>query len=240
MKTNKLTKSIFALLAVVMLGAVTVSAFANTGSDAISETFAFKRGEKRNDPNHQKREYFEDWFENRIDTREDYVDYSQLSDKPTNEEMMEFFKNYFMGESTSQSGRNKPHRSHKDERKADRFEDWFEDRIERHEHRVDFSELPEKPTDEEIVEFFKKYFMDENGTVTGNGQKRGGKCEPSSGDKNTTEQTPVTAEKAAPEGEVTSKTPQNVVTEETPAETQPTEEAPVETQPTEESVKDKA
>lgn len=240
MKTNKLTKSIFALLAVVMLGAVTVSAFANTGSEAISETFAFKRGEKRNDPNHQKREYFEDWFENRIDTRENYVDYSKLSDKPTNEEMLEFFKNYFMSESTSQSGRNKPHRSHKDERKAERFEDWFEDRIERHEHRVDFSELPEKPTDEEIVEFFKKYFMDENGTVTGNRQKREGKCEPSSDDKNTTEQTPVTAEKAAPEGEVSSEIPQNVVTEETPAETQPTEEAPVETQPTEESVKDKA
>lgn len=240
MKTNILTKSIFALLAVVIFGAVTVSAFANTSSDAISETIAFKRGEKRNDANHPKREFFEDWFENRIDTRENYVDYSQLPEKPTNEEMLEFFNNYFMGESTPRSGRNNSQRSYKDERKADRFEDWFEDRIERHEHRVDFSELPENPTDEEIVEFFKKYFMDENGTVTRKEQKRGDKCEPYSGDKNTTEQTPVTAEKTVPEEKVNSETPQNVVTEEAPAKTQPTEETPVEAQPTDEAVKDKA
>ena len=223
MKTNKLTKSIFVLLAVVILGAVTISAFAATGSDAVSENIAFKRGEKKNDPNHQKREFFEDWFENRIDNREDYVDFGKLPDKPTNEEMMEFFKNNFMGESGPQS--RSTNRSRDDERKADRFEDWFEDHIEHREHIVDFSELPEKPTDEEIVEFFKKYFMDENGSVTGNLQMPDGKCEPFAGDKNAPAQPPVTVEKAAPEGEVPPENPENTGTEEAPGETQPTEEA---------------
>ena len=46
----------------------------------------------------------------------------------------------------------------------DRFEDWFEDRIEALENTVDFSELPDEPTEADMVEFFRKFFMGDTET----------------------------------------------------------------------------
>ena len=196
MKTNKITRIIIAIMAVVILSSLTVSAFAETGTDTASEVYAFKRGQKANRENKGQLkkhddDWFEDWFEKRIEAHENNVDFSQLPENPTEEEMIEFFKNNFIGEGTGRTGNSKSdesakkdHKSNKrdqssatpdtngekssgrsmkhDHDKADRYEDWFEDRIDARKHHVDFSELPENPTDEEIVEFFRKYFLNNN------------------------------------------------------------------------------
>ena len=109
---------------------------------------------------------------------------------------------------------------------ADRFEDWFEDRIDARKHHVDFSELPENPTDEEIVEFFRKNFMGEN---TGNVPAKPQSDQGSAPDTQT-EKDPV---KVQPNEEPVKD----------PAKMQPTEESGkdlVKAQPEEESVKDPA
>ena len=112
MKTNKITKSIIVLLTVLILGSLSVSAYAKTNSDNAAETPAFKHGERKHHQNEHKKDRFEDWFEHRIESREITVDFSQLPDNPTDEEMFEFFKNNFMG---SRSGENGKHSGgHKD------------------------------------------------------------------------------------------------------------------------------
>ena len=58
------------------------------------------------------------------------------------------------GKAERKDGKNRPERPMDDD-----DDDRFEDRGKGRRHGVDFSELPEEPTDEEIVEFFKKYFM---------------------------------------------------------------------------------
>jgi hypothetical protein len=112
---------------------------------------------------------FEDWFEDRIDWNEYDVDFSLLPENPTDEEMIEFFRVYFTGNGTdeekapepmSREDRQKGHpKKNEQDRAADRFEDWFEDRIDQYKDSADFSELPENPTDEEMIGFFRKYFM---------------------------------------------------------------------------------
>ncbi len=193
MKTNKSTRIIIAIMAVVILSSLTVSVFAETGTDVSSEAYAFKRGQKENKGQTKKHDddWFEDWFEKRIEDRENEVDFSQLPENPTEEDMIEFFKKNFIGENAGKTGNGKSdesakkdHKSNKRDQasanaeteegkssrrpmkhnhdKADRYEDWFEDRIDACKHHVDFSELPENPTDEEIVEFFRKNFMNED------------------------------------------------------------------------------
>ena len=249
MKTNKITKSIIVLLTVLILGSLSVSAYAKTNSDNAAETPAFKHGEKKHHQNEHKKDRFEDWFEHRIESREITVDFSQLPDNPTDEEMFEFFKNNFMGKNESQTGSGRPNRSKKDHRKADSFEDWFEDRIDAREHRVDFSELPEDPTDEEIVEFFRKNFMGKDNTGNLNEQKKDDSGKPSCGHKNrpprpakpvtdnTAETGTVSENPVVQPVDETTAVEQPV--EEAPAEEKPVEEAPDKNQPTEETVKDK-
>ena len=257
MKTNKVVKMLIALMAVVILNTLTVSAYAETGSETLPETFAFKRGQKQNREQNfgYNDDRLEDWFENRIESRENRVDFGQLPEKPTEEDMLEFFKQYFTGESTGQttdgkSGQTAPQDNgcgrrdqstarpnmgtenlpmrpmRQNHEKADRFEDWFEDRIDARKHHVDFSELPENPTDEEIVEFFRKNFMGEN---TGNVPAK-----------------PQTNQGSAPDTQ-TEKDPVKVQPNEEPvkdpAKMQPTEESGkdlVKAQPEEETVKDPA
>ena len=242
MKTNKVVKMLIALMAIVILNSLTVSAFADTGSNTAPETIASKRGQKQNRGQNfgYDDDRLEDWFENRIEFRENRVDFGQLPEKPTDEEMLEFFKKYFTGEGAGQitngqsnqtipqdngCGRrdqssvkpnmgteNLPMRPMKqNHEKADRFEDWFEDRIDARKHHVDFSELPENPTDEEIVEFFRKNFM---GETTGNVPAK-----------------PQTDQRSAPDTQ----------TEKEPVKVQPNEEPvkdPVKVKPNEEPVKD--
>ena len=196
MKTNTITRIIIAIMAVVILNSLTVSVFAETGTDVSSEAYSVKRGQKENKGNKSQTkkhddDWFEDWFEKRIENRENEVDFSQLPENPTEEEMIEFFKKNFIGENAGKTGKEKSdesakkdHKSNKRDQtsvnaeteeekssrrpmkhnhdKADRYEDWFENRIDACKHHVDFSELPENPTDEEIVEFFRKNFMNED------------------------------------------------------------------------------
>ena len=167
MKTNKFSKCIIALMAVVIFSTLAVPVFADTGNDPSSYVYAFKKDKKEHSKrdNHRHEEWLEDWFEDRIDAREHSVDYSKLPDNPSDEDFYQFFKKNFVSEIESPKNGHQPGRSMKDEQKADRFEDWFEDRIDIRKGCADFSELPEKPTDEEILEFFKKNFMDQNGRL---------------------------------------------------------------------------
>lgn len=197
MKTNMITRIIIAIMAVVILSSLTVSVFAETGTDVSSEAHAFKRGQRENKGQTKKHDddWFEDWFEKRIEDRENEVDFSQLPENPTEEDMIEFFKENFIGEDSVRKGTGKSDESakkdHKSNKKdqssvkpeteegkpsgrprkhnhdiADRYEDWFEDRIDACKHHVDFSELPENPTDEEIVEFFRKNFLNKDKEAT--------------------------------------------------------------------------
>ena len=170
MKINKITKIIIAFMAVVILSSLTVTAFAETGTEVTTETYSFKRGEKKNHPVKQDGDWFEDWFENRIEARKHNVDFSQLPEDATDKEILDFFRNNFLGKAPEQKNEAKPERPAKKDRKADRFEDFFEDRIDAREHRVDFSQLGEDPTDEEIVEFFKNNFMGEGSAWVADGE----------------------------------------------------------------------
>ena len=170
MKTNKITKIIIAFMAVVILSSLTVTAFAETGTEVTTETYSFKRGEKKNHPVKQDGDWFEDWFENRIEARKHNVDFSQLPEDATDKEILDFFRNNFLGKAPEQKNEAKPERPAKKDRKADLFEDFFEDRIDAREHRVDFSQLGEDPTDEEIVEFFKNNFMGEGSAWVADGE----------------------------------------------------------------------
>lgn len=246
MKTNKITKLMIALLAALTVFSLAATAFAQTGTDTTGEntdpqaeasaqtvSAHDKHGHKdgKNRPGHAKKyndDRFEDWFEDRIDARRHDVDFSQLPENPTDEEMLDFFKQNFLGDAPEKKSDAKPERPMKKDRKADRFEDWFEDRIDARGHRVDFSQLGEDPTDEEIVEFFKENFMGNGSGHTGDGKTKdrdsnksgkpsgGSKDSPLNPDQPDTEQAP----KSEP-------APENI------------EPAPVE-QPTEEGVKDKA
>ena len=177
MKTNKITKLMIAFLAVLTVFSLTATAFAQTGTDTTGENtetqaeasaqtgsapekHGHKDGKTRSGhPKKYDDDRFEDWFEDRIDARKHDVDFSQLPENPTDEEMLDFFKQNFLGEAPEKKSDAKQERPVKKDRKADRFEDWFEDRIDDRGHRVDFSQLGEDPTDEEIVEFFKNNFM---------------------------------------------------------------------------------
>lgn len=249
MKTNKVTKLMTALLAALTFFSLTATAFAGTGkqggkSQTQTETSRQsapapdERGQKngKNRPSRPMKyddDRFEDWFEGRIDERRHNVDFSKLPESPSDEEMLEFFKDNFMGKAPEQKSDARPERPMKKDRKADRFEDWFEDRIDEREHCVDFSQLGEDPTDEEIVEFFRNNFMgqtsprktDESGKPC-NGQK----TIPNHPDRPEFEPAP----KAEPAPESIEPAPESIET--SPENVEP---APVE-QPTEESVKGKA
>ena len=147
MKTNKITKLMIAFLAVLTVFSLTATAFAQTGTDTTGENTETqaeasaqtasaheKHGHKdgKNRPSHTKKyndDRFEDWFEDRIDARKHDVDFSQLPEDPTDEEMLDFFKQNFLGEAPEKKSDAKQERPVKKDRKADRFEDWFEDRI---------------------------------------------------------------------------------------------------------------
>ena len=190
MKTNKITKLMIAFLAVLTVFSLTATAFAQTGTDTTGENtetqaeasaqtgsapekHGHKDGKTRSGhPKKYDDDRFEDWFEDRIDARKHDVDFSQLPENPTDEEMLDFFKQNFLGEAPEKKSDAKQERPVKKDRKADRFEDWFEDRIDARGHRVDFSQLGEDPTDEEIVEFFKNNFM--GGRSGENGKHSGG------------------------------------------------------------------
>ena len=208
MKTNKLNQMIIAFMAVVMLFALTAAAFAdntaNTDPNAAQTETPETQGEKSASCKHSRgkgsvkgnrhgrfnEDDFEDWFEDRIEKHGKHVDFSELPENPTDEEILEFFKKYFLGETTARmdtvnttpdaaqtetpeaetaetaggkhgrgKGSGKGHRHGQFDEED--FEDWFEDRIEKRGKHADFSELPENPTDEEILEFFRKNFMDE-------------------------------------------------------------------------------
>lgn len=196
MKTNTLSKLIFVFLGAMIFFTLNAAVYAETGtnrnskkeqttanpskSGTASPDFSGQTA-KRGRSDKYRGEWFEDWFDDRIDSREHSVDYSRLPGYPTDEEMLEFFRMYFLGENTAPEtvssfgksgktsgksrdcGNMKPERRSKEEdRKADMFEDWFEDRIEARKHQVDFSQLPENPTDEEILEFFKNNFLNKS------------------------------------------------------------------------------
>ena len=245
MKTNKVQKLIIALAALVILSSLTVTAFAETGTDITSEVFSFKRGEKenRNTPQRHDADWFEDWFEKRIETRERDVDFSELPGRPTENEMVQFFEKHFMGENTPSQNGEKPARPMKKDPKADRFDDWFEDRVESREHVVDFSELPENPTDEEILEFFKKNFMSESNSETMKEPGTGKEGKPVSEQKNDPKQpiepnaAPVPETKPAPDQPAepnTAPAPDTGTAPEKP------ENLPMDEVPAEEGAKDRA
>ena len=54
MKTNTITRIIIAIMAVVILNSLTVSVFAETGTDVSSEAYSVKRGQKENKGNKKK------------------------------------------------------------------------------------------------------------------------------------------------------------------------------------------
>lgn len=219
MKTNKITKIIIAIMAVVILSSLTATAFADTGSNLLPEGTAYKK-DGRGHGKHQNGERFEDWFEDRIDSRERSTDFSQLPNNPSDEEMIEFFQKYFTGqEPTGESGKNgKQGRCSKN--RAEWFEDWFEKRIESRSRYVDFSQLPENPSDEEMIEFFRKNFTGDSNRKEPQDQA------PEMGSEafgKAPDQKPETAE---PVTDIT-------VTTETPAEQDVTVTPPAEEQPAE-------
>ena len=283
MKTNKFAKLMIALLAALTLFCLTTTAFAATERGRQAEKTkpqaetskqsapAPEQNSRKDGKNRPERpmmyddDRFEDWFEDRIDQRRHDVDFSKLPDNATDKEMLEFFMNNFMSESSKQQNSSKPERPMKKDRKADRFEDWFEDKIDNCEHHVDFSQLGENPTDEEIVEFFRNNLMGKGSGWTDDGKfdedamkdysfTESGK--PFSGHKTNPrhpyqpnpEQEPITGQAPDPEQTpITEAVPENNESESesiepTPVE-QPTEEgaeqAPAE-QPAEENIKDKA
>ena len=128
MKTNKSTKMIFALLAVLTIFCLTAAAFAQSEAESSGEN-------------------------------------AQTGAEAADQQAAEPEKG------GKKDGKNHPGRRTKDD---DRFEDWFEDRIEALEHGADFSELPEDPTDEELLDFFKKYFTgtETTGTETDKSAKK--------------------------------------------------------------------
>ncbi len=257
MKTNKATKLMSVFLTALTLFCLTTTVFAGTESGKQGEkTKTHAETSKQSAPapekpghkdgkNHPARPMkydnnrFEDWFEDRIDTRKHNIDFNKLPENPTDKEMLEFFIENFMGEASRQKTNAKPERPMKKDRKADRFEDWFEDRIDEREHRVDFSQLGENPTDEEIVEFFRNNFMGDNASrKTDKSGKPCGEQKDAPRDPGKPETEP--APKAEPVPESIESAPENI--EPAPVE-QPTEEgaeqAPAE-DPTAENVKDKA
>ena len=176
MKTNKTRKVLIALLAVISIFSFAASAFAQTEAVSKEETSAQAETAKKPSAQAEKpgkkdgkhrhghpvrfdADRFEDWFEDRIDARKHNVDFSQLPENPTDEEMLDFFRKNFLSEAPEQNCNSKPEHPMKKNRKADRFEDWFEDRIDAREYHVDFSQLGDNPTDEEIVEFFRTNFL---------------------------------------------------------------------------------
>ena len=249
MKTNKVTKLLTALLATLTFFCLTATAFAGTGKQGgKSQTQAETSRQSAPAPDKRRQkdgkirqerpmmydnDRFEDWFEDRIDSRKHDVDFSQLPENPTDEELLDFFKQNFLGDAPEKKSDAKPERPVKKDRKAERFEDWFEDRIDEHEHCVDFSQLGENPTDEEIVEFFRNNFM-------GNTSSR--KTDES--DKPCSEQKAVPSQSgkkdAEPVPESLEGAPESIepASAEQPTE-EVTEQSPVE-EPTEEDVKDKA
>ena len=257
MKTNKVTRIIVALMAVVLFCSMAAGAFAQTESAPAAEEKSGKSGRRMKD---DIEDWFEDWFEDRIEALEDKVDFSELPEEPTEEELMDFFVKYFMDDakaedkdgkadapkhggkhsdkgkpgkdSTEGSSFGKDHKPGKDrpegrgfgkdhkpeDPRADRFDDWFEDRIEGRGRHVDFSELPENPTDEEIVEFFRKYFMDGDSVVNfgkPKGPRHPGKPEAAPEAAPETEPAPET--EAAPEAEIPQENSDAAPAEEQPA-----------------------
>ena len=116
MKTNKITKLMIAFLAVLTVFSLTATAFAQTGTDTTGENtetqaeasaqtgsapekHGHKDGKTRSGhPKKYDDDRFEDWFEDRIDARKHDVDFSQLPENPKDEEMLDFFKQNFLGE----------------------------------------------------------------------------------------------------------------------------------------------
>ena len=276
MKTNTLSKMIIVFLGAVMFFALNAAVYAETGRTnntkkdqttgipcepgTVTPDFSGRmaqrgdngsRGGRRSD-NYQG-EWFEDWFDDRIDSRENSVDYGQLPGNPTDAEMLEFFRMYFMGgnaapgsvdgseKSGKHSGRSrdggnmKPERrSREEDRKADMFEDWFENRIEMRKHQVDFSQLPENPTDEEMLEFFKYNFLGESSTRTESVKPDEAPINTDGAAQNV-QQPP--AEEPAPEEIPAEKTAPETPAEESAPET-PVEENVPEEIPSEESVEE--
>ena len=123
MKTNKITKLMIAFLAVLTVFSLTATAFAQTGTDTTGENtetqaeasaqtgsapekHGHKDGKTRSGhPKKYDDDRFEDWFEDRIDDRGHRVDFSQLGEDPTDEEIVEFFKNNFMGGRSGENGK---------------------------------------------------------------------------------------------------------------------------------------
>ena len=262
MKTNMMTKCILGVLAVLTVCLFFMPAFAADETQAAETVPAENsRPGKEHKPGKHERpkkggdsfdDRFEDWFEDRIEALENTVDFSELPDEPTEADMVEFFKKFFMGDTETsaeavkekdQKHGNKPSgedrsregrpggkgfgkgKKHEDPR-AEQFEDWFEDRIESRQHDVDFSELPENPTEEEMVEFFKKYFMDGDAVVNfGEHEGHKGPHHPKK-------------QEAAPETEAVSETEAVPETETAPEAAAPQENidaAPAEEQPAEET-----
>lgn len=196
MKTNT-KKMIIAILAVVMIFSIFATAFAESGTSSAAAGEKSKqpapgqdRGRGKNRPGNHRRnngDWYEDWFEDRIDARENRVDFSNLPENPTDEEIVEFFRKNFTDNNSSKTGENAPiqepmkdrgcgkgkgpkpsdiPQTNEDKRPVrydddqyDWFEDWFENRIKSRERDVDFTQLPENPTDEQMIVFFINNFM---------------------------------------------------------------------------------
>lgn len=175
MKTNTVRKMMLAFMAVLMLCSAFGAAFAETEATAVPEGETESQTETQGSSDHRgahrsrkggkgRQDSFEDWFEDKIEDCEGQIDFSELPENPTDEEVMEFFSKYFCGQSSARTGDGKPkghHGKSDDDDQYDWLEDWFEDKIDARKNSVDFSTLPENPTDDEILEFFRTNFLNE-------------------------------------------------------------------------------
>ncbi len=202
MKTNKATKLLLALMALLTILSLTAGVFAQTDTNnqdpsaetqsdtAETDQSGTERLSRKDRKDHRMKDIDDD-DDDDDDHRWDKVDFSELPENPTEEELKDFFEKNFPGKSLHSDKADKRSQEGKPEMpetKGDNFSSnrkpmqgqqkghsvetkpskdkspSMEDRKDSRRHGIDFSELPDDPTDEEILEFFKKYFMGEGGT----------------------------------------------------------------------------
>ncbi len=147
MKTNNFTKTILAILAILTVCLFSLPAFAD--SDPV-ESISSGSDSTRNDET-----IAPEFAETETEKTEAEPETVQNNSQPMPGKQSH--------KNTEMKGQKHPkHQGKHQEDRADFFEDWFEDRIDSRKKHVDFSELGDDPTDEQILEFFKKYFLDED------------------------------------------------------------------------------
>ena len=166
MKTKKFSKMVCVILTVVILSILTTSAFADNGMN--------RPGKDRFGRHHEdKFDWLEDWFEHRIEARACLVE-DTVPANASDEEVLQFFADNFLNNETTAAKDTAPaegtapadpaprapegRRGRCDDDRFDWLEEWFERRIEAREQQVEDT-LSAKPTNDEIIDFFKTNFL---------------------------------------------------------------------------------